>query len=71
MLVICSESGFNDKIFAKLCVQVPKFWTDFCTFFAEVAEKIIFFIFFFMELLTNYVGVIVPSFKLYNLRVIY
>ena len=24
-----------------------------------------------MELLTNYVGVIVPSFKLYNLRVIY
>ena len=68
MLVICSESGFNDKIFAKLCVQVPKFWTDFCIFFAEVAEKIFFFI---LELLTNYVGVIVPSFKLYNLRVIY
>ena len=31
------------------------------------AEKVIYFTFFFIELLINYVGVIVPSFKLFDL----
>ena len=36
-------------------------------FLLTSAEKIICFTFFYMELLTNYVGVIAPSFKLFDL----
>ena len=65
-------SGFNYRIFAKFCVQVPKKgkilnfegWI-FAHFLLKSAEKLIYVTFFYMELLTNYVGVIVPSFKLF------
>ena len=39
----------------------------FANFLMTSAEKLICFIIFFMELLTNYVGVIAPSFKLFDL----
>ena len=39
----------------------------FAHFLLTSAEKIIYFAFFFMELLIDYVGVIVPSFKLFDL----
>ena len=39
----------------------------FAHFLLTSAEKVIYFTFFFIELLINYVGVIVPSFKLFDL----
>ena len=53
-------SGFNEKIFAKFWVYVPKR----SNLGKTSAEKLKKFIFFFMDLLRNYVGVIVPSFNL-------
>ena len=53
-------SGFNEKIFAKFWVYVPKR----SNLGKTSAEKFKKFIFFFMDLLRNYVGLIVPSFNL-------
>ena len=61
-------SGLNDEIFAKSWVYFPqriKFWKTLANFLLLSAEKSKNFTFFFIDLLTNYVGVIVLSFKLY------
>ena len=56
----CWLSVVNKK--AIINSSSKKFWANFSKFFAGY-----FFTFFFMELLTNYVEVIVPAFKSFNL----
>ena len=62
--------GLMTKHFRSFEFKVQKranFGQIFAYFLLASAEKLICFTFFFMELLTNYVGVIVPGFKLFNL----